>query len=300
MKRNWITSSLGLISMILTFAVTAAPGPLVSVAATGGETNYDINVWLNGLAPATGQKFHISSGTTLAITPLVPKGGSHCYNMGLEVTTPGYVVTTGATGPVNGIWQLPRTCTGQQANVMLNGGVALTCKGASGECRAFKTFTATKGDMSAEQTCNIDGTTGITRANCICNLDQNKPTQDAGIYAAWLSTPSISAIQNTHYSNKYNYINASSTFLIAAAGGTTFPVSLISNLADGASPLQVWTGTSSAGTYTAPNCTDWGDRASLVQGRSGSSLDTTSNWTDDGLNGSCFFELPLYCFELPS
>ena len=64
--------------MILTFAVTAAPGPLVSVAATGGETNYDINVWLNGLAPATGQMFHISSGTTLAITPLVPKGGSHC------------------------------------------------------------------------------------------------------------------------------------------------------------------------------------------------------------------------------
>ncbi len=300
MKRNWITSSLGLISMILTFAVTAAPGPLVSVAATGGETNYDINVWLNGLAPATGQKFHISSGTTLAITPLVPKGGSHCYNMGLEVTTPGYVVTTGATGPVNGIWQLPRTCTGQQANVMLNGGVALTCKGASGECRAFQTFTATKGDMTAQPTCIIDGATGITRANCICNLDQNKPALGAGIYAAWLSTPSTSAIENTHYSNKYNYINASSNFPIAAAGGTTFPVSLISNLSDGASPLQVWTGTSIAGTYTIPNCNNWGEQTSGVQGRSGLSTAIDSNWTNKGTSASCFDELPLYCFELPS
>lgn len=296
MKRHWITRLLVLSGLLLSCAVSADPGALVSVAATGGATNYDINVWLNARAPATGQQFHISSGTTLAITPLVPKGGSHCYNMGLEVTTPGYRVTSGATGQVNGVWQLPLTCTGQAAAVVING-EALTCKGAGGACRVFVTATTTNGTISAG---NCNQGTPTNRANCICAADLNKPV-GAGTYAAWLSTSVTSASSNIQYSRNNTYVRSTNpASIVTGPLNNNFPASLLSAVS--AAPAEVWSGTLSDGTADPHPCkenTDWDFDAAQFLGISGDTSSANLRWTESR-QVTCNILQSLYCFEVPA
>jgi len=296
MKRNWIPSSLGLISMILTCAVTAAPGPLVSVAATGGETNYDINVWLNALSPATGQKFHVSSGKTLAITPLVPKGGSHCYNMGLEVTTPGYRVTSGATGQVNGISQLPLTCTGQAAAVVISG--VPTCKGEGGACRVFVSQQTTNGMMFSTG-CNQGGPQ--TRANCICANDANKPEGATTTYRAWLSADGTRASTNVEFDIAKTYVNvANPAVIVTSPANANWPREL-SNPVQSQGP-PVWTGTAPDGLPVARQCfvdRDWNDNTTGKRAVAGSSAVSVEQWTTD-MSDTCNLSRSLYCFEVPA
>lgn len=95
MNSRIIKRLLMILTLVSCFNLHATPGPLVTVIGTGGGDPYDVNVWLNGYSPLSGQRFHVISGRTLIITPTHP---THNYPaIGIEVFAPAMSIKTGCS-----------------------------------------------------------------------------------------------------------------------------------------------------------------------------------------------------------
>jgi hypothetical protein len=71
----------------------AQSGPLATVRGTGTSATLDVNVWLNGDGPLSGQSYHVTGGATLSVAPTIPN--KTYAAMGIEVSTPGLTISSG-------------------------------------------------------------------------------------------------------------------------------------------------------------------------------------------------------------
>ena len=302
MLHRVINKLLMILTLVSCVNLHAAPGPLVTIIGTGGEGDLDVNVWLNGYSPLSGQRFHVIGGHTLTITPTHP---IHYYPaIGVEVVTPGKSVIAGCSQYVGDRCLLPAS-NAAPATVTVSSGMP-QCLGTANACRAFVTELRITGNIQndrpthqtgAETACPPGG--NITdRANCLCQYDAtNYQGLTAGSYKAWISTGAQNAINNIHYTAtvaaKLPYVRPDGT-VIAAAGQLPTPPLLHSV---GTVNLAVWTGTTAAGVLdNTATCTNW--TSSTLEGVIGNPLVTTPYWTDEG-PVTCAGNQPLYCFEAP-
>lgn len=256
-----------------------------------GQLAANTNQLLNTLK--TGQTVHVTGGNTLTITPTIP---NHCYPaMGLQVTTPGVTVTAGCDRYKNERC-IFHACNNAPATLALLGG----CVNApGGTCRVFLSATTfPSGNINNADTTPLTncarGTGALTRANCICNSDNNRPAT-GGPYYAWLSTGAVNASSNIKYSPFATYVNATNTAQIIASPGTLTS----GNLANAISQLNggAWTGSNVGGAATGSNCQDWTSASNTEAGTTGAVNANDGHWTNDGLTTCDAANGHLYCFE---
>jgi len=292
-------------SFLITFIISSlgftAPGPLVTITGTGGQPPFNVNVWLNGDSPLSGQSFTVTGGYNLTITPTIP---NHTYPaMGIEVTTPGVFINAGCSRFVGNRCIFSASKSSPASLTAGSGTPTTSCGGTDGACRVYVTNATTSGNINgfASSACN-SCTPGLGCANCLCNNDTNKPS--SGVYKAWLSTNSTSAIANTSYIASQTYRTATITGNDRVIFNQATPVGDINAPLAAINPgslVQTWTGTGSDGfNISGSNCSNWTDGTNSFFGAVGKTNVTDSTWTDDGISPNCSSQNYLYCFEVPS
>lgn len=180
-----------------------------------------------------------------------------------------------------------------------NGG-ELTDGISSTEHRIFITSTTTKGDMSSGT-----GADGLAKADDICNTTA-KAADLQLTYKAVLGTSDFSALNRIIITGAI-YVLAGSDATKIADSSTQFwgtsvsdfllnPINRDENgtyLTNG----EVWTGSSSDGTFTGDDCNKWTDATTSYQGDYGDYDKIDDNFISAGLPKNCNDIKHLYCIS---
>ncbi|MDP1602250.1 MAG: DUF1554 domain-containing protein [Legionella sp.] len=253
---------------------------------------------------------------TTAITPssitITPTARHYYPSMGIKITTPG--VSVGGCIPHSNGYCLfdasntaPRTLTltgaptSLQGIICLEGQAILSCQRfgqssiaacqAGGFCGAFVTSTTSNGNLG-----------GLSGGNTIC---QTRATAVGltGVWRAWLSTTTVTAVTNILYNSTVTYVRSSQTGTVIAPPGTLLSGSIATTFLteDGFTPAgvgEVYTGTQQNGTPAVNTCADWTSNGGVIGGQFGVTTSTNASWTASNIGG-CNVLRRLYCFQAP-
>ena len=156
------------------------------------------------------------------------------------------------------------------------------------QSRVFVTSTTSNGDLG-----------GLAGADMTCN-DLATTAGLGGTWVAWLSASGSGTNAVDRLTATGPFVRASDTMTVIADdiidltnGDLDNPIEFDEN--GGIPSPLVWTGTSTSGTATGNDCSDWTSTAGL--GLIGASMASTNNWTDNA-NATCDSSvLGIYCFE---
>lgn len=249
-------------------------------------------------------------GTSVTITGTFTGGGGGCSNGGLTLLD-GATNTTyflcdgrpgkdgkdgqdgkdGVLGSLDQLAGLPCTLpSGRQGSVALNisagGAISLQC--AVADKRIFVTSTSYQGNLG-----------GAAGADLACQ-GRAIAAGLGGTWKAWLST-SVSSPATSFTHTAAPYVRVDGTVIAAdwtaLTSGSLMTGVVLDEFGTYAGPSEVWTSTSTAGTYTGGGCTDFTSNSSAAPyAYQGISDRNSSAWTTVYLN-FCDRWARLYCVE---
>ncbi|MBI2664249.1 IPT/TIG domain-containing protein [Candidatus Woesearchaeota archaeon] len=235
------------------------------------------------------------------ITAITPNEGYSVGGMDITITGSKFVATPrvliGNSDATNIVLVDSSTIT---ANAPAGEGIAdvavINPDGGTGVLPAGYGYYATVGRAFAHSKTGTGALNGLYGADQKCKA----AAASAGLggdWAAWLSDINQDAKDRVH---DRVYVKTDFNLLANNKDGLTSPSGLIwtsfnvDEMVSYTVPPYVWTGTSWSGTALPDTCNSWTSSSGL--GRSGSTRDSSAQWTDDH-TADCSNAYSLYCFE---
>ena len=248
-----------------------------------------------------GLKRPVLPGLSLLIaTLLLPVGQAS----GQSIKTDGDIVADGVS-----LQELKAEYCAHLEQLHVGAPLPLSCTLPAGKRLVFVTSAASDSGGNLVQWANnltnptTPFTDGLLAADAICQYHaDNATTPLPGTYKAWLSTDSVNAKDRI---GDHPWTLPDGTTVVADSLADLLNCSPtciqnpINQTEAGAPPPArfTFTGTNEFGERTAPaDCTAWTTGSPLVTYNYGSVEQNDSQWTADGLDGSCSFNDRIYCF----
>jgi hypothetical protein len=146
------------------------------------------------------------------------------------------------------------------------------------------------------------GAFGLANADSFCQSAATS-TQLGGTWKAWLSNSSNAAASRlVHATVPYRLLDGSTiaaNWTALVSGSITHAINITEAgvAIPGGTVLEVWTGTTTTGTYSSATCNGWTDGSASGTADVGVTSDTDFGWTDKYLQYCNRTNLRLYCFE---